>query len=218
MNKDLLRAPHGAQGGKKNQFKLLNKKKKSSIEFIYTNDLLNNDRSLLTIDQWSLLSNINNYYDSKTPIQYIRYSIENQSKFPLKMRLKMSNNYVMDFLHSMYSFSESFINIIPEYLSLNMFDRLNLIKRNILNLGGYNCQFMMSQTNMVVDSAYSNSLFSTYGSYLFNGTCRIVQDFDMDHILNKLFLIVMAFSTCSDAVISPYNTFYQRYFFSIYKI
>ncbi|CAF4823692.1 unnamed protein product [Rotaria socialis] len=198
MKKYLLRASHRAQGGIKK--KLLKQKPTSSMIILYPLDLLNHDRSLLSVDQWSLLSNVNNVYDHANPIENIRYIINSQSVFPPKLRLKMASFYVMDFIHSMYSFVESFIKIVPEFSSMKINYRTTLMRRNIQNLGGFNCQFMMSQTNMLNDFAYSNSLSSTYGSWIFNGTVRIVQQFDLDQILLKLLLIALAFSTSSDVI------------------
>ncbi|CAF2509458.1 unnamed protein product [Rotaria sp. Silwood2] len=211
MKKELLRASHGAQGGTKMKEKLLaekiksNEKKISSIIIIHPIDLLNNDRSLLTFDQWSLLSNINNAYNSRSPISNINNIISSQSIYPPKIRLKMANANFMDIIASMYAASEIFIKIIPDFSSMTNYYQNVLITRNILNLGGFNCQFMMRETNILKDAAYSNCLSSTYGTWIFNGTVRIADDIDPDGTLFKLLFVVLAFSACSDVVIPPYN-------------
>ncbi|CAF4690291.1 unnamed protein product [Rotaria sp. Silwood1] len=217
MKKELLRASHGAQGGMKMKKKLLaekiklDEKKLSSILIIHPLDLLNHDRSLLTFDQWSLLSNINYAYNYKSPIPNITYIISSQSVYPPKIRLKLANASVMDMIGSMYSASESFVKIIPEFSSMTNHDQTALMTRNILNLGGFNCEFMMRETNMIKDVAYSNCLLSTYGSWLFNGTVQITQNMDFDGTLLKLLLAVLAFSTCSDVVIPVYKKHCNKY-------
>jgi hypothetical protein len=98
----------------------------------------------VTVTQWSLLSNINNSYNERSPAAYIRYVISSQSNYPPKIRLKMANNNLMDIVGSMYLVIEPFIKTIPEFSSMDINDRTALIERN---LGGFNCAFIMRQTD-----------------------------------------------------------------------
>lgn len=217
MSKDLLRASHGAQGGNKRKIKLIreqqncNENKICSMVPIYSLDLLNNDRSSLGIEQWSLLSNITNAYNSRSPIASICYILSSQSVFPPKIRLKLANTTTMDILRSMYNVIHSFISIIPEFSSMKIDQRTALITRNIQNLGAMNCEFMMRETNIVKDAAYASCLSKIYGSLIFNGTIRINQNLDIDGTFLKLLLIVLAFSTCCDVVSPVCNPNINRY-------
>ncbi|CAF1017307.1 unnamed protein product [Adineta steineri] len=180
MNKNFLRSQH------KNQ-------QKFSSEIF-------NDRSLLTIEQWSMIINIINNYNNKNPIKYIHNIISNQLNYQPKIRFKIANKNLMNIIQSMYVFIESFIKIIPEFVNMNINNQIILIRRNLRNLGGFNSIFIMYETNIFNDITYSNCLLSTYGSWLCNQINKIIQRIDNDGNLIKLLLVILTFSTCSDIV------------------
>lgn len=90
-----------------------------------------------------------------------------------------------------------FINIIPQIRTIEINDRNALIERN---LGCFNCAFVMRESDMFEDIAYSNSLLSNYGSWMYNATIKISKESDIDGTLIKLLLVILAVSTCSDIV------------------
>jgi hypothetical protein len=208
MQKELIRASHAAQGGNKLKNKQLLIKEINSNErriVIYPLDLLRNDRSLLTRDQWSTITNISSCYHRNDPSSNICKIIESQSSYPPKTRLKMATANVMDILSSIYLVIGQFITAIPQFSEMSFDDRTALMTRNIQNLGAFSCIFVMHETNMLTDIAYSNSLLSVYGSWIFNATLKIGEQLDNDGTLIKLLIIILAFSTCSDVVYPQFH-------------
>ena len=215
MSKDLFRSPHVVhRKPTKNKQTIekinLNKNNPFSTSTIHSLDLLCNDRSLLTVDQWSILSNITNAYDNRSATENTRHMLSSQLNFHPKMRLKTANAKAMDILRSMYVSTESFIKIIPEFSSMTTDNRTALMARNVQNLGGFNCIFMMRETNILKDVVYSSCFSSVYGPWIFNGTVKITEDIDMDGTLVKLLLVILTFSTCSDIVSFAYDKHWNR--------
>jgi hypothetical protein len=171
MQRELLRASHHRpeKSHEKNN-------SSTTTSLIATNQFLINDRSLLNDDQWCRISNIINVYNTKSPVSHIRYLLQNQSKQPIKMRLKMAKN--------------------------NILDIIILIERNLSYVGGFNGIIVFRDAGVTFSTAFKNGFPSIYGSTIVDDSITIAHRTDNDVTLIKLLIPILVFST-SFNVITP---------------
>ncbi|CAF3958844.1 unnamed protein product [Adineta steineri] len=211
MQRELIRASHGPQ----NRLRVNNKQlatKNSltnisgnriifSLGVIPTLNLLRNDRSLLTVEQWSLLSNVVNVYDAKSPVANVRNILSIQSSFPPKIRLKIAATNMMDIIGSQFVAVYSFVEVIPEFAAMPPSGQATLMERNILNTGGYSGVVIFREAEVCSSEVFQNGFLSKYGSQLTNEVTKVIGRTPMDLTLLKLLIPIVMFSTCSDVVI-----------------
>ena len=209
MQRELLRARHqcgGTRGQKPNKVRTTTVTATVAAA-IQPLDLLRDDRSSLTMEQWSFVSNVINAYNTQAPIPQVRRVLEEQSSYPMKIRLKTASNQLMGILGLMYQSVLPLLETLPQFTSLSSHDRVTLMERNVQRAGNC-CGILISRD---VD-LYNNSIFRVgfpliYGSRIMDDAVRIHQSIDSDGTLLKLLLPVLIFSTVSDLVLpSEKNT------------
>ena len=167
-----------------------------------TLDLLRNDRSLLTVEQWSLLSNVSKAYDDKSCIFSIQNAIALHSVYPSKIRLKMAK-YDFEHIYSLWHISVGpFMDKLMEFKSLLLSDQVALIERNIRSVGGVCSIIIIRETDLYSNPYLHNGVVAAYGSVLTKRAMKIIDQTDIDVLLLKLCLPLMVFSTCSD-ILNP---------------
>jgi len=206
MQRELLRASHHRQ--EKPREKIVY----SSNTTVPINFFFNN-RSLLNDQQWCYLSNIINIYDTKSPVSHIRYLLCNQSKHPMKMRLKMAKSSILEIIMSMYKSVLPFIEVLPEFQTMQLHDRYELIERNLSYVGGFNAIIVFRDAGVTFSTAFKNGFPSIYGSNIVDDSITIAHRTDTDVTLIKLLIPVILFSTSFNVIVpSIANNNCKNYF------
>jgi hypothetical protein len=194
MQRELLRSSH-------NQRKKSREKKISLPNIISPNNLLSNDRSLLTSEQWCRLSNIINIYNIKSPVSHIRDLLSNNSKNPMKIRLKMAKTNILEIIMSLYQAVLPFVETLPEFQSMKVYDRCELIERNLSSVGGFNGIIVFRDAEVTLSTAFKNGFPSVYGSKIVDESITVAHRTESDITLIKLLIPVVLFSTSFNVII-----------------
>jgi hypothetical protein len=188
MQRELLRASHyRPEKSPENNLSLSN--------MISPNNLLLNDQSLLNHEQWCRISNVINVYDTKSPVDHIRFLLSSQSKHPMKLRLKMAKTNILEIIISMYQAILPFVETLPEFQTMQIYDRCELIERNLSCVGGFNGIIVFRDAEVTLSTAFKNGFPSIYGSTIVDDSITIARRTDNDVTLIKLLIPVLFFST-----------------------
>lgn len=181
MQREFLRASHHRSQSK-------------TCRILPSNNQIFNQQSLLTDHQWCRITNVINSYDNKSPVSHIRYLLFNQSRQPMKMRLKSAKNNILDIIVSTYQAILPFIETLPEFRCMQINDRCELMERNLSCVGGFNGILIFRQGEVAVSTAFKNGFPSIYGSTIVDDSVVIAHRTDNDITLMKLFLPILLFS------------------------
>jgi hypothetical protein len=154
-------------------------------------DLLREDRSLLSTEQWSYISNIINAYDTESPIPTIRHLLDKQMSYPMKIRLKTASHHLVSILNSMYRSVLPFLKKLPQFSSLSCHDRIALMERNVQRSGGYSGIIIARHVDLNSSSVFKVGFPLIYGSSIADEAVRIDQTTDSDGTLVKLLLPIL---------------------------
>jgi hypothetical protein len=167
---------------------------------ISTLDLLNNDRSLLKVEEWPLITYINNAYDEKSLILEIRNTIIEQSKQSVKMRFKMATSNCNHVTSECFINVGKFMNAIPQYKTMSINDQSALIERNIYTMGGVGGVLILHEVDMCSNPYYHDTAIRMHGSRIVDKIIDITHHDQSNGLLLKLFLSILTFSTCTDVL------------------
>ncbi|CAF1107387.1 unnamed protein product [Rotaria sordida] len=204
LDKDLVRGPYSHQDRARKKRKqkkstdISDEKTLSLPVVIPTRNLLNNDRSLLTTNQWGLLSNVIHAYDDKSPVSTIRSTMTLQAAYPVKMRFKMAMDCFKHMTGSMYLSAGPFIKTMPEFVNMSIDDQGVLVERNIRSMSGVSGILVMREADVCTNPYYHNASVAIYGHQRIHQAMRIIAQTDNDGTLIKLMIPILALSTCSD--------------------
>lgn len=202
MQRELLRARHQCGGTRgKNTSKARIPSSTAVTTTVQPLDLLREDRSLLSTEQWSYVSNIVNAYDVESPIPTIRHLLEEQMSYPMKIRLKTASNHLLGILGSMYRSILPFLERLPHFTSLSSHDRITLMERNVQRTGGYSGILISRHVDLNNSSVFKVGFPLIYGASIADEAIRIDQKTDSDGTLVKLLLPILFFSTSSDLIL-----------------
>lgn len=213
MQRELLRSPHSFKSQLERK-----KRRKNQSPMKYTIqplDLLDHDRSLLTKEQWSYLSNVIHLYDQTTPVVQVRNLIKDEVIFPLKIRCKMAINNMLTIMTTMHESILPFTQNISQFKNLSSNDQAALVERNIKSLGSYSSIVIGRETDFCSSSTFNIGFSSLYGSKLLDDVVRINSRVDNDTTLIKLLLSVLLFSMSSDLYNSEDDHELRRIFLEI---
>jgi hypothetical protein len=165
-----------------------------------TLDLLRADRSSLNTNQWGVISNITNIYDAlfEEQRQKIFRLQMNHGQKPVKIRLKIAN--YQELVSTYFEFIVPFLEHLPDYQSLDLFDRSTLIHHNMITLTGIHSHYIASTTGFIpyFDKNYIPIVEIIYGNEIVFNNERLRQEsdaiFHTDFVLVKLLLVILAFS------------------------
>ncbi|CAF1270882.1 unnamed protein product [Adineta steineri] len=155
--------------------------------------ILNNDRSMLTLDEWNLLSNIINTYDEQNLLLQTKDFFKNQFSLPPKIRCKDSK--IFNYIGSIYSTLYTFIEHCPLFYSLPVTIQKILIKRNLGSIGSFNALFISKEMNAFENESYSNLIDDMYGNGQSKRAIQASRRLDENGILIKIISILMIFSS-----------------------
>ncbi|CAF1413111.1 unnamed protein product [Adineta steineri] len=163
-------------------------------------NLLRNDLSTLTKEEWNLLSNIVHTYDKTNIIPDIKYQLEQQSTLPPKVRSKVSTS--VDVLKYFLSALQPFIEDSPYFQNLSIDLRQALIQHNYDTASTMNCVFIIREMSALDNATFLTSCDVVYGYDIFKYSTHFVSRLESNSTLIKILLLTLAFSTnCS--IVNP---------------
>ncbi|CAF1642716.1 unnamed protein product [Adineta ricciae] len=188
MEKELLRA---------SRFQTKTSQVQQSLN-VSQSDLFQHDRLLLTSNQWNVLLNVIHDYDQTSPTTQIREFFHRQSTYPPKIRMKLFSEKFSHVFQSIFRSLGSFLERLPEFCTLKLQEKVELLHRNLRNIGRFSGMFLLRETNL-----YTSPLH--YTSDLYEENLRITHQYNVDETILKLFLVTLVFSTCTDVVQASSN-------------
>ncbi|CAF4319254.1 unnamed protein product [Rotaria socialis] len=202
MKKDLFRPARTKRHAKRQDFNdVVECRNKVLVSLtVQPLDLLCNDRSLLSTDQWSLLSNVVHCYDTLSPIPEIQLTMATFATAPPKHRLKIAANNLMATMNAFFSSVWSFVAAVPHFAALPLIIRQNLIQRNVHQMGALSGAHICQEGSFHDDPFNRSVAFSEYGEPQMVLMLKAIELGILDRTISKLFLLVMSLSTASDMV------------------
>ncbi|CAF1118568.1 unnamed protein product [Adineta steineri] len=156
-------------------------------------DLLENDRSNLTDDQWNLLSNIHHVYDEESIVNLVQYSLNQGLSLPLKLRIKSS--FALNCLYHCFSSMEYLFKRSTYFDSLPLNAKKLLVNQNIYATSSLQALYITRQANLWNNEHFQMSFIELYDSYLLEKVSKMSERLDPNGILIKIMLYVISFST-----------------------
>jgi hypothetical protein len=198
MQRELLRAAHQQRRSRP---------KSMTVDYvIHPLDLLENDRSLLTTEQWSYLSNVTHLYDRKSPVFNVRNLLKDELSYPIKVRCKMAVKNMFIIMSTMYEGILPFIEQISHFNNLSVDDRSALMERNLKTAGGYSGIIICRDAEFCSSLTFKIGFSLVYGSVLMDDAIKTNNRADPDNTLIKLLLPTLVFSTGSDLYLSKISS------------
>ena len=170
-------------------------------------NLLERDQSLLTNEQWSLLSNLIHSYDEHSALPVARNFMNELDRKPAKIRFKIRVEEVGELCTFFYQQSEPFIRSNEDFALLPVNDRSVVLHNAIENVSCLGSGFLLRQSGLIANSAFCQGLENTFGSIPFNFTLRAISLLDEDVNLVKLTLSLFAFCTSGCTVFDKNSSF-----------
>lgn len=205
MQKELIRASHSIE----------KRMKSFSPVVIQTLDLLENDRSLLTTEQWRNISNLIHSFDRINQISQIKEQMSLNSTYPVRIQLKIIREQFQRMILSMYQTIEQFLHLIPEFERLSSNDQLCLVERNIRTLGGINAFALSRDLQIHRNPFYVNLAISIFGYDFIQPINHLINQLDDNILLSKLLIPIFLFSTSSDVISPRFTNSESEFLFTI---
>ncbi|CAF3771454.1 unnamed protein product [Rotaria magnacalcarata] len=162
--------------------------------------LLQNDRSTLTTNEWTLLSNILHAFDEENALTRIQCSLDALSALPPKLRSKPIE--LMKFVRQLYLGVGPLIVRSLYFHSLLTNDR-QLLKHNLYMIGMMNELFLSRELGLIGNASIVNRLAQLYEPKYMIEMCRNIARYDHNGSLIKILLFVIGFS-CNCSIVK-YN-------------
>jgi len=156
-------------------------------------NLLRNDSSTLTIDEWNLLSNISHCYDGHSGISASEHFLQKQNELPLKMRFKTAS--VAEFLTSIVSEGQVLYERNADFTSICPHDRSLLLRNTVKYVAAIGSCLIARYTRILDNPAFYESAETIYGSSTLANSNRALDLLDCDDLFVKLILALLTFST-----------------------
>ncbi|CAF4921811.1 unnamed protein product [Rotaria sp. Silwood1] len=158
--------------------------------------LLRSERSTLTTNEWTLLSNFLHAFDEQNPSARIQKYLNELSSLPPKLRLKSSDTYNM--VGQFFTGVQSLIGHSPDLYSLSFDARRALAKHNLSTVGAFNGIFLCRELDLFNNPVFFNACCLYYGAEFIMNCSRHSARCDPNGSLIKMLLFVVTFSSnCS---------------------
>ncbi|CAF1578220.1 unnamed protein product, partial [Didymodactylos carnosus] len=169
-------------------------KQQKATQLISSINLLHDDTSKLSMDEWTLLNNITYSYDQRACMSTIATLTLSSSlitviKFPVHGYVNWKLNVMTDLL--------AYFKLIPEFQQLSLDDQVLLTKLNLRIILPMNYCLIHS---VIKQSSYIQTiiLISDIDSNIIRSSTAIAQTFNsfiQDPLIMKLMLIILLFTT-----------------------
>jgi hypothetical protein len=156
-------------------------------------NLVRSDQSILTADQWNLLSNLTHCYDEYSRFSLAQRFLQEQNQLLPKMRFKLAP--VAKFFTLFVDVSELLYKRNADFVNLCSHDRSVLLHNTMEYVTGLSTCFITRHARLLEDPALYKSVEVLYGSGpVYPSSCAIAQ-LDFDSTFFKLVLALLPFST-----------------------
>ncbi|CAF2382477.1 unnamed protein product [Rotaria sp. Silwood2] len=155
--------------------------------------LLQNDRSTLTTNEWTLLSNFLHAFDEQKSYTRIRTSLNDLCSLPPKLRLKPSE--IVNLLRELYGSVGPLMERSSDFHSLSVNTRQVLVKHNLYITCVMNGLFLCRELNVFDNMAVFNSYNQLSGPEYMIECRRNIAQFDSNGTIIKIFIFIIAFSS-----------------------
>lgn len=158
--------------------------------------MLNNDRSLLTVDEWNLLSNILNCYDEQNLVCKTQACLKQQSALPPKIRMKKL--ITLELIASHFQAVQPFLQRSPYFYRLPHDIQTMILQNNFFGTGNFNTVLASLEASAFRNEFYTAQCCQIYGEAAVKSTYRIMERIESNLSLLKVLIMILAFSTnCS---------------------
>ncbi|CAF1963316.1 unnamed protein product [Rotaria magnacalcarata] len=208
MNPELIRhVSDSSKILKKNKHTEATEPKRTQLPTPLPLSLLQNDRSTLTTNEWTLLSNILHAFDEENALTRIQCSLDALSALPPKLRSKPIE--LMKLISQLYGNVGSLLEHSPDFHSLPFDARQLLLKHNLYIIGVMNGLYVGRELNVFDNTAVFNLTVRVYGPEYMIEMRRNIARYDHNGSLIKILLFIIGFSSNCSIVIyndeEPYS-------------
>ncbi|CAF4222834.1 unnamed protein product, partial [Rotaria sordida] len=165
-----------------------------------TLNLLQSDQSMLTIDQWNLLSNLSHCYDEHSGLSIGERFMLEQNALPLKLRFKKEE--IKKLIQITLDRSQLLYKNNQDFLSLSADDRSILFHTTFTHTAHLSADMINYKIQLMNYPAYFHVIEMLTNPSLMPVVRRIADRLDFDMIIMKLFLVILSFSTTRYTVYS----------------
>ncbi|CAF1208114.1 unnamed protein product [Rotaria sordida] len=170
-----------------------------------TLNLLDQDRSLLTTDQWNLLSNLIHSYDEHNALTFAKNFVNEINSLHPKLRFKIDSAKTVEISKILCQTAEPFIQSNHHFASLPLHNRSIILRGTVYNISCLGASLTVRESGLIESSAYRHGLEITYGTIPYNLSLNMILSLDQDFDLVKLSLSIFAFCT-SGCILYDENT------------
>ncbi|CAF2676467.1 unnamed protein product [Rotaria sp. Silwood2] len=171
-----------------------------------TLNLLHQDHSLLTTDQWNLLSNLIHSYDEHNALTVATNFAKDFNSLHPKLRYKIDSNKIIEIATIFLQATEPFIQSNHHFASLSYHDRSIVLCGAVDNVSCLGGAFLLRQSELITNSAFCHGIEITYGTIPYNLSLNLISSLDQDVDLVKLSLSIFAFCTNSCTLFNEKNS------------
>jgi len=164
--------------------------------------LLHHDRSTLTSDEWTLLSNIVQAYDATNIMAETKTLLQQQTALPPKIRSKGSA--AMFIIKYFYASVRSLLEKSPIFNQISDDARLTLIQHNADTIGSFNLTFVVRELNALANDAFLSGCSNLYGIETTKTADLLLSRLEPNGILVKVMMFICAYAgSCSIVRYNP---------------
>ncbi|CAF1371125.1 unnamed protein product [Rotaria sordida] len=157
----------------------------SSMLMLPTLNLFDQDRSLLTTDQWALLSNLIHSYDKHNALVVAKDFAQSINNLHRRQRFKVNAIKVVEIVIILCQTTELFIRSNHDFASLFHHDYSVVLRGTIENVSCLTVALIFRQSGLTEDSAFRNDMEITYDPIPYNLTLNMVSALNQDFNLVK---------------------------------
>ncbi|CAM4764581.1 unnamed protein product [Rotaria magnacalcarata] len=161
--------------------------------------LLQNDSSMLSHDQWNLLSNIIRSYDKQNVIKEVRCILESKSSLPAKLRLKPADT--IDLMSKPLENIVLLMGNSPHFCALSSNAHRAVVSHNLILTGGLDGYFVARETDQLNNIHYMIASGALYGSDFMAQCAKDNERLEPNGNLIKIMLFVLIFSSNCSVVV-----------------
>ena len=155
-------------------------------------NLLREDQSTLSIDQWNHISNLIHCFDEHNALRIVQQFIEKQNTLPIRLRYKF--NDLTDLYKSFLTKVQIFENNEDAH-SLCLQDRSILIHTTVKLMASFGGLFLLHQTKILYDPVFFTNNMLLFGTDGMASCKQTASHLDDDMTFVKLIMAMSSFST-----------------------
>lgn len=161
-------------------------------------NLLRNDQSTLSLDQWNNLSNLVHCFDEHSGLTFANTYLQTQLNLPPKYRFKLSS--VSVFLSRLMEQVQSVTEKNRDSQVISLHDRKLLLHNTAEYTTSFGCAFLFRETHLFDQPLYLQSVEKLFETNSIHFAKRLIEHLDSDIVFLKIIVSLMAFFTSNYTV------------------